>query len=396
MDVVVIENGASFGGSIDGGSDTNTIDFSDWSTSVAVDLSQGTATGVAGVSNIQDIVGGGGSDVLTGDANDNVIIGGAWQAGLGVVDTIDGQAGTDTISYAGFSSIGILVDLSKTTDTVEYQDSPNQTIANVSNVENVIGGAMADTITGSSAANVITGGGGNDILAGGDGDDTFVFAGDWGVDTLTDSDGQDGLDFSAVSANLSFDIGRTPLPSESPTVAADAVDLATAIGRGISVTDDATVPNSVTTDFSVEDFTGSTGTNTYSQANTLLTVAQQDSMLAGLANLKAWADALDWTTGEAADLLNLTLPLVSQSVSDILSPFDVTTGIGAKIQSEIIDPLTDFFMNDPSTGNPRTSAERAATEYRWSVGVNGQQFAGDFLGHTKHVIVRIRCRSGSV
>ena len=58
-------------------------------------------------------------------------------------------------------------------------------------------------------------------------------------------------------------------------------------------------------------------------------------------------------------MLGLTLPLVSQSVEDILGSFDVDTDVGPLIQSELIDPLTDYFTKDPDTGVALTPAERA-------------------------------------
>ena len=89
----VFEDGATFNGTITGGPEgsTNTLDYSAYSNGVAVDLSAGTATGTAGISGIQNVVGGAGHDVITGDASDNVLAGGA---------------GNDTI--AGGDGVGIL------------------------------------------------------------------------------------------------------------------------------------------------------------------------------------------------------------------------------------------------------------------------------------------------
>ena len=41
------------------------------------------------------------------------------------------------------------------------------------------------------------------MLSGGAGDDTYKFNNGWGADTVTDSAGNDTLDFSAVTTSLS-------------------------------------------------------------------------------------------------------------------------------------------------------------------------------------------------
>src|SRR5262249_20957085 len=75
-------------------------------------------------------------------------------------------------------------------------------------IENVIGGALGDTITGNDLNNVIEGGGGDDTLNGGAGNDTYRFDTDnaLGSDTISEVDaifdpnsGVDTLDFSATT-----------------------------------------------------------------------------------------------------------------------------------------------------------------------------------------------------
>ena len=54
----------------------------------------------------------------------------------------------------------------------------------IASIENVVGGAGADTLTGNAANNVLNGGLGNDTLTGGDGNDTFNYALGHGADTV--------------------------------------------------------------------------------------------------------------------------------------------------------------------------------------------------------------------
>ena len=74
-------------------------------------------------------------------------------------------------------------------------------------MENVIGGAHADTLSGDNGANVITGGGGADMLTGLGGADRFVYtsvldSAPAAADTITDFQlGSDKIDLSQIDAN---------------------------------------------------------------------------------------------------------------------------------------------------------------------------------------------------
>jgi hypothetical protein len=82
--------------SIDGGVGSNTLDYSGWTGDVTVNLPLGTATGVAGgISNIRNVTGSVGNDLLVGDANANVLIGGTGR------NVIIGGGGADQITGGG-------------------------------------------------------------------------------------------------------------------------------------------------------------------------------------------------------------------------------------------------------------------------------------------------------
>jgi Ca2+-binding RTX toxin-like protein len=100
-DTFVFADGGSISGVIDGGGGTNTLDYSAYTADVTVDLEAGTATGTGGVSNIQNVTGGEGSDTLAGDSAANILIGGAGDdmlTGGAGADTVDGGAGSDTLT----------------------------------------------------------------------------------------------------------------------------------------------------------------------------------------------------------------------------------------------------------------------------------------------------------
>ncbi|MCC6508377.1 MAG: hypothetical protein IT423_04670, partial [Pirellulaceae bacterium] len=72
----------------------------------------------------------------------------------------------------------------------------------------LFGGEGNDILVGGSGADVLVGGDGNDVLTGGLGNDRYVFADNWGVDSITESalgpDTLDTFDFSSVTANLAI------------------------------------------------------------------------------------------------------------------------------------------------------------------------------------------------
>lgn len=77
------------------------------------------------------------------------------------------------------------------------------TIESAAGIENVVGGALDDSLTGNVLSNRLVGGAGNDLLVGGLGDDSYAFDVDvaLGSDAIIDQGGFDTLDFSASTTN---------------------------------------------------------------------------------------------------------------------------------------------------------------------------------------------------
>ncbi len=151
-----------------------------------------------------------GDDVIASADPDDTELGGyagddAITAGPGS-DLIEGGAGADIIDGGANGLVG---------DTACYFYSPTGVAVNLgagsasggdaegdqlSNIENLIGSAFADTLIGDDGANTISGGAGFDWLEGGDGDDTLdggahadnLFGGN-GNDTLNGGEGFDRL-----------------------------------------------------------------------------------------------------------------------------------------------------------------------------------------------------------
>ncbi len=191
------------------GGGTNTLFYTTPTTAgVTVDLSTGTASGFTSIANITNVTGATGDDVLSGNSGDNVLNGGVGNdvlsGGLGI-DVLNGAGGTDTASYAGESD-GFIINLA--TGAVERLVGGTPTAEDqLSSIENVIGGAGADTIIGSAASNLITTGGGDDTVSGGDGLDTVILDGNrYDYTVIVDDFGgltlDNGIDFVTIAADV--------------------------------------------------------------------------------------------------------------------------------------------------------------------------------------------------
>jgi Ca2+-binding RTX toxin-like protein len=174
---------------LDGGAGTDTVSYANASGGVSVTLTAagGSATGAGGndtLVSIENVAGSGFNDVLMGNANAN---------------TLDGGAGTDTVSYANATG-GVTVTLTATGGSATGAGG-SDTLASI---ENVTGSGFTDTLIGNAGANMIDGGAGNDNLQGSGGDDILI--GGQGADTIDGGTGLDTVDYSgssgAVSVNL--------------------------------------------------------------------------------------------------------------------------------------------------------------------------------------------------
>lgn len=165
--------GANAGGAVDlldGGAGTDTASFTGYIAGVTATLA-GAADGTASVGGgqiaalrgIENLRGGDGNDILTGDANANVIEGGVGD------DTLTGGAGVDTVAFLG--ATGVTIDLS-------IQTAQNTGVGNdtITGFENVRTGSGIDTVIGDANDNIFFDGGGADTYNGGAGIDTVDYS----------------------------------------------------------------------------------------------------------------------------------------------------------------------------------------------------------------------------
>ena len=251
--------GGMGGDSLSGGMGVDTISYSVSPAGVTINLTDGTARGGdadgdtlvdMGEDRIENVVGSGHDDVLTGnrqantlqglagadmldgDEGDDMLSGGpgddvldggdeddTLEGGPGA-DTLIGGEGADTASYAG-SMMGVMVRLHSnkidggdakgdvfsdtTTNTYLVKPDPDENdteevTETVPDFVNLIGSGMADTLAGDSRANKIEGGGGDDMIFGGpggswdDSDNDDMLMGQGGNDKIYGGKGNDTLD----------------------------------------------------------------------------------------------------------------------------------------------------------------------------------------------------------
>jgi len=140
-DGVKLEDGA---GVIDGAGGTDEISYAVYNTSISVDLALNSATGLAGISNIENITGGSAADNLTGDAADNLLTGGPgddtytfldnWGAHDAVAELADG--GIDTLNFTQVTNPLVL---SSAGVTITVSDGINSATHSGNQVEKILG-----------------------------------------------------------------------------------------------------------------------------------------------------------------------------------------------------------------------------------------------------------------
>ena len=204
---------------LDGGTGNDTATFDDASSRVVVDLDAGTASGQGSdtLTDIENVTGSDGNDIIRGSADANTIDGGAgddYIEGRGGDDIISGGAGADVIDAGsgddlvaggtgddlliggtgnntvtfGQSADSVEVDLEAESATGEGQDT-------VIGFQNVIGSDHDDSLLGDATDNTIDGGAGDDLIQGRGGDDTLL--GGSGIDTIDGGTGNDTIDGGA-------------------------------------------------------------------------------------------------------------------------------------------------------------------------------------------------------
>ncbi|MEM6821788.1 MAG: hypothetical protein AAF558_07615 [Verrucomicrobiota bacterium] len=197
MGQFVFSNGLGVTGAIDGGTGTDVLDYSAYTTAVTVNLNTGTATNVTGgISNVETVLGGSAGDDLTGSTTVSSTLQGnggndtynVTFSGNAITTTITEAAagGADTINLTGTTGDDTFTLTAATTIS-----DGNHSVVYDANSEDVnldgLGQTTADTLVGFNQINTfnITGADAGDLgvidftnlesLTGGNLNDTFAF-----------------------------------------------------------------------------------------------------------------------------------------------------------------------------------------------------------------------------
>jgi Ca2+-binding RTX toxin-like protein len=155
---------------LDGDDGIDTASYVGSTAGVTVDLTKDVQVSFGDASGdmlfgIENLIGSGFNDKLTGDIGDNILEGGVGG------DILNGGSGHDTASYAS-STAAVTVDLGDSTKISGGHAAGDILL----NIENLTGSIHADNLTGDSDNNVINGGLGADTLDGAGGTDTISYA----------------------------------------------------------------------------------------------------------------------------------------------------------------------------------------------------------------------------
>lgn len=210
-----LEGGPGFD-SYNGGPGGDTLAFGVADGPAAVDLAAQSVV-IGGVfeflQNVENVTGSVFGDTLQGDDNDNQLVGG------GGLDLLAGRLGDDVLdggrdgAYASWAGEEGAVTVDLAAGTANEWDGGQDTLISITGA---VGSDFDDVLRGDGQANRLEGGKGDDVLTGRGGDDVLV--GGEGADTVNGGAGIDTADYSGAGP------ARVSLTSGEAVDAAGAVD----------------------------------------------------------------------------------------------------------------------------------------------------------------------------
>jgi hypothetical protein len=227
--------GGSLSGNLDGQGGTNTLDYSQLTTNVSINLATQKATSISGTwANVNAALGGSGSNTLTGangsntwtltSANAGSVNGFAFTA----FQNLTGGTGDDTFRFVGGNVSGKIDGGAAGTNTLDYSASGSAATVNLqtktatsigttwANINAALGTGTTDTLVGANTTNTwnLTSTNAGNVngtfaftgfpnLTGGSGADTYTFSAGAGVTGVIDGQGgTNALNYAAYSTGL--------------------------------------------------------------------------------------------------------------------------------------------------------------------------------------------------
>ncbi len=229
-DTYAFDDQGAFTGTISGGSGTSTLDYTAYTTGVKVNLSgsayttdadeatnasvtvaAGSATGTGGITNIQNITGGQGNDILIGSSGNNTIIAGGGTSivdGLGGTDTLVGS-GSDTFEFQNGWGTGttVLSDSAAGTSVLDFSGVTENLWVAI-NLDDTVSVANANPAGTTSPTDTLTEASNIQGIVGGSGSNDFVFADQATFDGTLNGGvgGTNTLDYSAYTSAVEVNI----------------------------------------------------------------------------------------------------------------------------------------------------------------------------------------------
>ena len=245
-DTFAFADNAVLTGILNGQSGTNTLDYSNYTTSRDINLTgYGSVTGFSGIefsiigsfTNINNVIGGSENDALSGtdDPGQWTIntTGGSYLANnrtmtFSSVETLNGSGYDDTFTFTDGAVVSGSIDGRGGSDTLNFTQyttgivatllngDVNVILAGVTSIENIIGGSGNDSLTGNNGDNQLDGGAGDDNIEGLGGNDTLRSG--TGNNSVSGGDGDDII-FSGNGTNIlyggdGYDIGYIIIGSD--------------------------------------------------------------------------------------------------------------------------------------------------------------------------------------
>jgi Ca2+-binding RTX toxin-like protein len=232
--------GAAGNDVLNGGTGTDTADYSARTASLTVTIDGTANDGVPGETDnvktdVENVDGGAGNDVLIGGTANNALAGGAGHDSLdgdAGNDTLDGGAGdddltggagTDLVTYASrVAPVDVVLDGGGGNGEAGEDDAVHldvESVAGGTAGDTLRGGPNADTLSGGPGPDTLKGDAGNDTLNGDDGDD--VLDGGAGSDVHNGGTGFDIADYSARTTAVTADLDGAA--DDGETVEADNI-----------------------------------------------------------------------------------------------------------------------------------------------------------------------------